>query len=37
MDMTYNEYIEFINHLMLARLDDADYLSFMLQSNLEVM
>jgi hypothetical protein len=34
MDMTIEEYINYLNHLFMQRMDDVDYLSFMLQSNL---
>jgi hypothetical protein len=37
MDMTYEEYVHFINSLFMQRMDDADYLAFMLQSNLVEM
>jgi hypothetical protein len=33
----YEEYLEYLNHLFLSRMDDVDYLSFMLQSNLGEM
>lgn len=32
--MTYEEYVEFLNHLFIQRMDDAEYLAFMLNSNL---
>jgi hypothetical protein len=34
MDMTIEEYINYLNHLFMQRMDDVDYLSFMLQSTL---
>ena len=37
MDMTLEEYLSFINSLFLQRMDDSDYLAFMLQSNLGEM
>ena len=33
----YDDYLAYINHLFLARIDDMGYLSFMLQSNLGEM
>ena len=33
----YEEYLDYLNHLFLSRMDDAEYLSFMLQSNLGEM
>lgn len=35
--MTYEEYINFLNHLFLQRMDDVEYLAFMLNSNLGEM
>lgn len=37
MDMTYDEYIEYLNHLFIQRMDDSDYIAFMLHSNLGEM
>jgi hypothetical protein len=33
----YDDYLAYINYLFLSRMDDVDYLSFMLQSNLGEM
>jgi hypothetical protein len=35
MDMTYEEYVDFINHLFLERLADDDYFAFILEASLE--
>lgn len=37
MDLTLEEYIDYLNHLFLQRMDDSNYLAFMLQSNLGEM
>jgi hypothetical protein len=37
MDMSLEEYIEYLNHLFMQRMDDSSYLAFMLNSNLETM
>jgi hypothetical protein len=37
MDMTLDEYIDYLNHLFMQRMDDGDYLAFMLQSTLGEM
>ena len=37
MDMTLEEYTNYLNHLFIQRMDDSDYLAFMLQSNLGEM
>jgi hypothetical protein len=34
MDMTYEEYIDYINSLFIQRMCDAEYLEFILHSNL---
>ena len=34
MDMTIEEYINYINHLFMQRMDDSNYIAAMLQSNL---
>jgi hypothetical protein len=34
MDMTYEEYLEYLNSLFLQRMMDDVYLSFILNSNL---
>jgi hypothetical protein len=34
MDMTIEEYINYVNHLFVQRMDDANYLAAMLQSTL---
>ena len=35
--IAYEEYLDYLNHLFLSRMDDVDYISFMLQSNLGEM
>jgi hypothetical protein len=37
MDMTLDEYIDYLNHLFMQRMDDGYYLAFMLQSTLGEM
>jgi hypothetical protein len=37
MDMSLEEYIDYLNHLFILRMDDSNYLAFMLQSNLGEM
>ena len=37
MDMTLEEYYNYLNHLFIQRMDDGNYLAFMLQSNLGEM
>ena len=37
MDMTLDEYYDFLNHLFLLRMDDGDYLAYRLNSNLGEM
>jgi|688.fasta_scaffold92375_2 hypothetical protein len=37
MDMTLEEYTSYLNHLFIQRMDDSNYLAFMLQSNLGEM
>ena len=37
MDLTLEEYIDYLNSLFLQRMDDGNYLAFMLQSNLGEM
>lgn len=37
MDMSLEEYIDYLNSLFLQRMDDSNYLAFMLQSNLGEM
>ena len=37
MDMTIEEYYNYLNQLFIQRMDDGDYLAFMLQSNLGEM
>lgn len=34
---TLEEYTDFLNHIFLQRMDDSEYLAFMLQSNLGEM
>jgi len=35
MDMTFEEYAEFISAMLMQSMDDEDYFNFMLQNNLE--
>lgn len=37
MDLTIEEYLDYLNSLFLQRMDDSNYLAFMLQSNLGEM
>jgi len=37
MDMTIEEYINYLNHLFMQRMDDGPYIAYMLQSTLEMM
>lgn len=34
MDLTIEEYIEYLNHLFMQRMDDSNYIAYRLQSNL---
>ena len=37
MDLAIEEYLEYLNYMFMQRMEDSNYLAFMLQSNLGEM